>query len=228
MTDRMAAFSFFNGLETPIIERLAARTSEITLQRGQALTRIAQPVHALYLIESGALYLSMHNVQGKRHVLRSVNAGNIYGLVPLIEEAGAVHDADAYRDTCLLQIPRAEFMAEMTIQPALAMRVVKLLCAHSRMLNVLVAQQQLLSLDLRVAHRILTLIHAARHPGKRDFPTHLELSQADMSDMLGVTRQSFNSALKRLESMELIEVAHMQITVIDLAKLRDYVASGGV
>jgi DNA-binding MarR family transcriptional regulator len=74
----------------------------------------------------------------------------------------------------------------------------------------------------------LTLIQASRNRGKGDFPTHLELSQTDMSDMLGVTRQSFNSSLKRLESMELIQVAHMQITVIDLAKLRGYVASGGV
>ncbi|WP_213957551.1 Crp/Fnr family transcriptional regulator [Variovorax sp. dw_954] len=217
------------NLDDRVIERLALHSREVALTTGEALTRRGQPQTRLSLVQGGSLEISIHGREGKRHVIRYLRQGEVFGLIPVLDGGGAVHDADAHEDTRLVQIPRDVLLAELNAQPALAVQLLQLFCGRFRQLYELLAYQQLLSLNARVAHLILCLVSvepqvpAAQRP--ETFEIHM--TQSDMSDMLGVSRQSLSAELKKLERLALIRLAHAKLVVTDPGGL-ERIAAGSV
>ncbi|MEJ8858293.1 Crp/Fnr family transcriptional regulator [Variovorax robiniae] len=207
---------WFAGLDPVVIERLAEQCQPCNLRPGEALSRRGAPQTQLSFVRSGSLELSIHGRDGRRHVTRYLVPGEVYGLIPVIDGGGAVHDARAHEATELLQLPREALLSEMQTQPALALRLLQLLCGRSRQLYELFAFQQLLSLQARLAHLLVIVANIEDHlhtATQRD--VEILMTQSELSDMLGVSRQSLNAELKKLEQQALIRIAHARIVVTD-------------
>lgn len=132
-----------------------------------------------------------------------------------------MHDADAHGTTEPLQLPRDALLAEVQADPALALR---LLCSRSRRLHDLIGSSQLRPLDVRIVQLILTLAGIelrGQHPPGRPIEAHM--TQNDMSDMLGISRQSLNIEWKKLECKNPIRLAHARLLVVDTPAPERYV-----
>lgn len=213
--EAFAALPWFAGLEAAVIERLAGSSRQRALRDGEAVSRRGEPQTSLSIVLSGSLQISIHSREGKKHVTRFLQPGEVYGLIPVLDGAGAVHDADAHGVTELLQLPREVLLAQVQAQPALALRLLQLLCRRSRQLYESFAYQGLLPLQARVVHLITVL--AQTEPQAPDSRREIEvhMTQSDMSDMLGVSRQSLSTELKKLERDGLIRIAHARFVVVD-------------
>jgi CRP-like cAMP-binding protein len=64
----------------------------------------------------------------------------------------------------------------------------------------------------------LLLLRSPRSPPPRGRPT-LNLSQEDLAGMVGVSRQSVNKTLQRLQTQRMIELQYGRIIVIDEPRL---------
>ena len=219
--DAIKRVPWFAGVAEAALERLAAHSRGRTLAAGDAVSRRGQPQPLLSLIQSGSLELTIHGREGKRHVVRRLLPGDVFGLIPVLDGGSAVHDADAHEPTELLQIHRDVLLGELATQPALSIRLLQLFCSRSRQLYEILAFQQLLPLHARAAHLLMCLVDVepqARPGAHRESEIHM--TQSEMSDMLGVSRQSLNAELKKLESQRLIRLAHARIVVADPAGLK--------
>jgi len=215
------------SLADQVIERLALHSSTQALASGEALCRRGQPQTRLSLVQRGSLEISIHGREGKRHVVRYLRAGEVFGLIPLLDGGSAVHDADAHEDSLLVQIPRDVLLAELNTQPALALHLLQLFCGRFRQLYEILAFQQLLPMNARVAHMILSLVSVEPQVpvAQQPEPIEIHMTQSEMSDMLGVSRQSLSAELKKLERQGLIRPAHARLIVTDLAGLQAVAAS---
>ncbi len=208
--------AWFSGLESVVLERLAERCLPCHLQPREALTRRGQPQTQMYFVRSGSLELSIHGRDGKRHVTRYLQPGEVYGLIPVIDGKGAIHDADAHGPTELLQLSRDVLLSELRTQPSLALRLLQLLCGRSRQQYELFAFQQLLSIQARLVHLLMIVANIETQPGalpQREI--EILMTQSELSDMLGVSRQSLSVELKKLEHQALIRIAHAKVVVTD-------------
>jgi DNA-binding GntR family transcriptional regulator len=52
---------------------------------------------------------------------------------------------------------------------------------------------------------------------------HLQISQEEIANLTGVSRQRCNAALKRLQESGILQIEYGGITVLDLPGLRRYV-----
>jgi len=208
-------------LDDRVIERLALHSRAIALKAGEALSRRGQPQTRLSLVQGGSLEVSIHGREGKRHVVRYLGRGDVFGLIPVLDGGSAVHDADAHEDTLLLEIPRDVLLAELNTQPALAIQLLQLFCGRFRQLYEILAYQQLLPMNARVAHLIVGLVSVEPQVpvARRAAEFEIHMTQSDMSDMLGVSRQSLSAELKKLEREALIRLAHAKIVVTNLPGL---------
>lgn len=221
--DAIAQLPWFAGLDSAVLERLAAHGRARVLQDGEAVSRRGEPQTTLSIVRSGSLEICIHGRDGKRHVARYLQPGEVYGLIPVLDGGDAVHDADARGPTELLQLPREVLIAELHKQPALALRLLSLMCERSRQLYEVLAFQQLLSLEARVVHLVMSLaqIEPQALPSGAG-PIEVHMTQSDLSDMLGVSRQSLSTELKKLERQALIRIAHARLVVIDAARLHSH------
>lgn len=221
--EAIAHLPWFAGLEAPLLERLAAHCRPCELQSGEAVSRRGEPQTRMSIVQSGRLEICIHGREGKRHVISYLQPGEVYGLIPVIDGGSAVHDADAHGPTQLLQLPREVLIAELQVHPALGLRLLQLMCGRFRQLYELFAFQQLLPLDARVVHLIMVLAHVEPQalPDRRS-EIEIRMTQSDMSDMLGVSRQSLSTELKKLEKQALIRISHSKLAVIDPSGLERY------
>ena len=75
----------------------------------------------------------------------------------------------------------------------------------------------LLDTDSQVARALAGLFHPWLHPGT---DPHLQVSQEEIANLSGVSRQRCNAALKALQAQGVLQIEYGGITVTDLAALR--------
>ncbi|WP_077037421.1 Crp/Fnr family transcriptional regulator [Pelomonas sp. KK5] len=214
---------WFAALEPAVLERLAARSRVLTLRPGESLARRGEPQTRLSIVLAGGLEIAIHGRDGKRHVVRHLHEREVFGLIPVLDDGASVHDADAHGLTEVLQIPREALLAELATQPALAMGLMRLMCQRFRQLYELFSVQHLLPINARVAHLLMNLINLEPQ-GPQAAPADIEvhLTQTELSDMLGVSRQSLSIELKKLEREGLIRLAHAKCVIADPVGLERY------
>lgn len=206
--------------EPQAFERLAAASRVVQYSAGQIVVSRGKPMTALVIVVSGRLEICMYGRDGRRHVIRQTAAERLFGLVPIIDGRPSVHDAVAQNGLALLQIPKDALLDELQRSPRLTLGLLTLVCQRSRRLYDLLAYQQLLSLDARVADLLIAVWRdvSPEDRAARELP----ITQTDLSDMLGVSRQSLNTCLRNLEQRRLIERMHGRIRLLDHEALRRY------
>lgn len=167
--------------------------------RGRQMTHMWVPAR-------GALELSITNAEGKRHVVNRQTPGQVFGLIPVLEDSMAIHDA-VTRGACeMVRVPQAALRQAMRSYPELNDQIIRVLCARARKTYQSLAAQSLAPLAARLAR---VLIDQLQGTASRT----LWMTQADLADMLGITRQSVNVELKRLERDGLIALGRGRIEV---------------
>ena len=100
--------------------------------------------------------------------------------------------------TQVLVVPREALLVWLDVHPAMWRELARLACRKLRVLFVAVEELAQLPLEERVWRRLQLV---ARGYGSRDAPRRrIRLSQEVLAQMLGVSRQSINKALKALEA----------------------------
>lgn len=182
--------------------------------------RIDQSMVDVSLVLDGIMEVSHTSPAGRRHVNSYLSAGDVFGLIPMIDGKGCTHDTWARGPLTVMRIPRETVRHCMASDPVFLQAVLLELCDRSRMLFTQLGKRALLSLRALTAW---TLQDIAQHHGfHRDNSRklNLRLSQDGLADLLGVTRQSTNRELKQLEREGLIRVGVSEIELLDMPGLQ--------
>ncbi|MCO4890593.1 helix-turn-helix domain-containing protein [Cupriavidus sp. WGtm5] len=83
------------------------------------------------------------------------------------------------------------------------------------------SDSKLMSPEARVCARLAELLRLQRPSEPQSGPVTVNMSQVDLAAMVGVSRQTLNELLKKLERRGLIEVAFRSIRVMNVERLRD-------
>ena len=206
--------------------RLLARHSRLLRRKpGETVIRRGEPVDCLHLLTSGSLEVGITTAAGRHFVTNYLEPGQVFGLVPLLDGKGAIHDARAHEPCTLLLIPAQDFHAALQADPALQRRVLSLLAGRSRRLYTTLTDTSVQPLALRLARLLLSLRAAygveARAEGDA---IGLRVSQEGLAATLGVPRQRLNGELKSMEREGVVRMAYSRIVIVDEAALRDLAA----
>lgn len=186
---------------------------------GHAVAVRGRLVEHLVVVQRGVLEVSMTSAEGKRHVTSRASTGWALGLIPLLDEPPSIHDVTARGQSELVLLPRDCLLLAMQRFPALSQQVMRLLCIRARWGYDMLAAQTLMSLQVRVARRIDRQRQGAGG-------AVLRLSQTDLVDMLGTTRQSLNFELRRMQRAGIVALGRSRIELLDGAALERMGQSG--
>ena len=223
MLERVATLG---GLSSATREAFLAHGLLRRYAKGEVLSRRGEPVSALTILVEGSIEVSRTSAQGKRHVLRYLEAGQVMNLVPVLDDRHAIHDAVAHTDCLALLVDRAVFLERLADDPALNRGVIALLCLRTRATFEQLGSDALLPVRQRCARALVGMIGPYGRPRDDGIAITLKLSQDEFSDMLGRTRQVVGKELRRLEDEGVIRTTYSHFTIVDEAALRRIAQTG--
>lgn len=198
------------------------------LSRGEVLNQRGQRIDELTVVLDGSLDVSLTSEAGKRHIQVYLESGQVMNLIPLLDQQPTIHDASAHSDSVLLQIGRTDFLAESDRDPRVAHALIRILCLRSRVLYASLVEAAFLPLRVRCARVLHSLM--AQYGMQRNGHTEitLKLSQEDLADMIGRTRQSVNKELKALEREGVLEMQYSHFVILNEPLLTEIALSEGL
>lgn len=168
------------------------------LTAGESLFARGGEADGLCCVIAGALRIGALDAQGDSTLLAWLEPYQWFGEISLIDGRPRTHDAVADGPAQVLVVPREPLLAWLDAHPAMWRELARLACRKLRVLFVAVEELAQLPLDERVWRRLQLV---AMGYGSRDAPRRrIRLSQEVLAQMLGVSRQSINKALKALEA----------------------------
>jgi len=210
----------FRDCESSTLDTLVDNGSLRTLGKGEILARRGEPYQALCLIVRGFIESSLMRQDGHRQLIGFLQAGDVAGLIGLIDGLGHVHDLRARdTDTTVLLIP-AEILRKFKAHDVKLSAAFELqLAFRSRLLYERLSTDASIPVEARAARLILTLSGLYGVSQDNEVRLGIKLSQVDLADWLGVSRQRINSAMNQLKTDGAIKLNYSNITIVDKEKL---------
>ncbi|WOH54554.1 Crp/Fnr family transcriptional regulator [Bradyrhizobium sp. sBnM-33] len=214
---------FFADLEPTAFEQLCRYAKHSTLKRGATLFSKGDPGNSLYAVISGTVKMSISSPDGRSAILNIIEPGEIFGEIALLDGGARSADAIANSNCELFVIDRREFIPFVKEQPALAMKFIELLCERLRWTSDQVEQIILQNLPGRLASALLRL--SEKHKPAQQGRT-IAVTQQEISEMVGMTRESINKQLRAWASRDWVRLEHGAIVVLNAEALRELAEAG--
>ena len=215
--DLLAASAWFPLLDSAAQARVRDELREVDVPQGGALCRLGDtPLHWYGAIE-GLLKWTVTSGDGRSVTLGGLSAGSWFGEGTLLRGSPRTADIIALRPSRVALMPMETFewlhATERSFDHFLLRQINERL--HWFLGNF--TAHHLLDTDSQVARALAGLFHPWLHPGS---DPHLQVSQEEIANLSGVSRQRCNAALKRLQAAGLLEIEYCGITVTNLEGLR--------
>jgi len=161
--------------------------------------------------------------QGNDLVLAVLGAGDFFGDLSLLDGRPRSASAAATSDTTLLALERTDFIALITSRPEAAMAVLEAVSRRLRETDEMAADLAFLDVPGRLAKKLLDLAASNGVQKSSGVLIDLAVTQEELANMIGVTRESVNRNLSDFKKMGLVTNQGRKIIVKDAARLRQRV-----
>lgn len=203
----------FDGLDPEDLARLAGIARESTLATGDILFDQGDESDGLYVIVSGILRIYLTADDTREATINLLEDGETIGEISLLDGLPRSAGAAALTDAKLIFIRRDPFLNLLEESATLARQIILTLCERLRAANAQV--DQAIFHDLRhrlvVLLRQLAIIHG--HVEKDVAVVDLDLTQGNLAQMLGASREAVNKQLRALAKDGRIEMEGPRIRV---------------
>jgi CRP/FNR family transcriptional regulator, cyclic AMP receptor protein len=211
--------SLFRGLKPSILEQVADLASRRTYKSGAVVFLRGDPGDSLYGVVTGRVRISASTPGGKEIFLNIMEPGDAFGEIALLDGEPRTAAATTLSPTELIVIQRDQFLALLQREPKLAVHLIKLLCRRVRWTSEQMEDSSLLTAPARLAKRLLSL--ASSHGRATPAGAELKLSQEELAQFLGLSRQIVNKHLQTWKRKEWISLARGRVVITNARALRN-------
>ena len=208
--------SLARGLQDAILSLAVVRYA----RHGQRLCRQGAPAQEWLCVVCGSVRLCHASPSHRQVVATFAAPGTWIGDTELTDGGPVTHDAYAQGETKLLSIGRPDFEILCQRQGELNMALLRLQCARLRSMVERVADLHALTLEQRTAKQLLRLEHAFGVDRSRGPAIAVHLSQSELGELVGASRQRVNTVLKQFEREGMVRVTQSSVQIVAHEGLR--------
>ncbi len=175
----------------------------------------------IYGVISGTVEISLYSPGGQKLVANIELHHSLVGEIGALDGGTRTATAICLTPCELVSLSRAQLFERMERHPTLARAMIELLCARLRWVSGEMGDLAFFAIEARLAKRLalLSSINA-------DKDGWIEISQAELAEFLGATRESVNKTLNDWRSKGVIELRRGGVRVMSAPRLRHIAAAG--
>lgn len=211
----------FRGIAEELLAEVAALCRNRMYRRGAAVFEEGAPGTKLYGVISGRLLITTTSEKGLELNLNVAEPGEIVGEIAFLDGGPRTATGRAAEASTCFEIDRGAFFKLLERSPQLSAHLLQLVCKRVRWMTKLAADSAFLSVPERLAVRLRELAKPVSDAlGTHDAnAVEVKISQAELAQFLGISRQVVNGYLRAWERAGHLELARGSIKIKDLAAL---------
>jgi len=209
---------FLDALAADAREAILERATPVSFRAGEILFMQDDPGAGLHMVVSGLIKVSKVSSGGREQVLRHVAAGGSFNEVAALDGGANPATATAVEASEVLVASRQVIVDLLEAHPEFAWTMIQALAGRLRHLVELVEDLSFRQVSERVARVLLQAV--APHPGMgAGADLSRRVTQQEIAEMAGTSREVVARALRVIEAAGAIEVDRGEIRLLDVRKL---------
>jgi CRP/FNR family cyclic AMP-dependent transcriptional regulator len=212
----------FTELSPEELERIASVAIPRSFPRGVRVFHEGDNSDACYIVRSGDLRVTREHPDGRAIALATLASGDIFGELAMLDGEARSASVETISDSELLALPAADMRRLLADHPDISVKLIVALTKRLRETNERVARQSFQTVPSRVAGVLAQLIAEEAFPEGREGVT-VRMTQADLAQLAGTSRESVSRFLATLERAGVVKVGRGRVTIVQPRRLRSYI-----
>lgn len=215
----LADLDLFRKLRADELDRLIAFTRWAHPKARHVLFRKSDPGTSMMVLHRGRVKVSTHSEDGKELVLNMFGPGDVFGEIALLDGSPRTADAVAIDDCEILVLDRRDFIPFLLEHSDASVRLLEVLTHRLRRTTQLLEDVAFREGPSRLARRLIDLAEFSGRKIDAGVFVDMPLSQQQLGNMVGMTRESINKQLRQWRSKGLIHWSRGYYTITDMDEL---------
>jgi CRP-like cAMP-binding protein len=212
----------FAGMSDEILAEITGLARVKKYAPGEYLCHRGSEGNEFFVIQHGLVKIVLTSEDGKEIILDLLKDGDFLGELALIDGEPRSADAIAMEETEVIVLSRSCFHRLMRENEGIKDAVLTVLAARLRATNESLLDN-FLPLLLKVTKKIVALTEKyASFAGPEQKEFDIPLSQQELADMVGATRESVNRCVRVLCGQGVIEWKKQHLKVKDIRELKGF------
>jgi CRP/FNR family transcriptional regulator len=212
----------FAELSRDELERIAQVAIPRSFPKGVRVFHEGDHSDACYIVRSGDLRVTREHPDGRAIALATLGSGDIFGELAMLDGEARSASVETLSDSELVALPAADVRGLLTRHSEITVKLVMALTRRLRETNERISRQSFQTVPSRVAGVLNQLIAEELALEGRDGVT-VRMTQADLAQLAGTSRESVSRFLATLERAGVVRVGRGRVTVIEPRRLRSYI-----
>ena len=182
--------ALFKALDERERHDLAAFARARSFAANEPIFHVGDPGYSMMGVLIGVVRISLPAPKGREVILADLPAGELFGEIALLDGEPRSASATALTNCELTVLERRDMLQFLEHNPTACLNLMKLLCTRIRRSDERMAEIAFFDLPARLARALL------RYPTPSHGPLKLALSQRELAEMSGATRENVNRCLR--------------------------------
>ncbi len=217
--------SLFGKLSGGEIDTLLAYSRVERYPAGREIFAKGSAGQSMMAVLRGTVKMSSVSPEGKEIVFNIMHPGDCFGEIALLDGEERSADAIAMTNCELLVLNRRDFMPILETRADICLILLRILCQRVRQTSEQVEDVLFRHLESRIAKALLHLAESADLHGVRGLSIDLHLSQRELGNIAGGSRESVNKHLQSWHKAGLIELGKGSIMIRDVSAIERLITS---
>jgi CRP/FNR family cyclic AMP-dependent transcriptional regulator len=218
----LARVPLFAELSRAELERISRVAVPRSFPKGVRVFHEGDRSDACYIVRTGDLRVTREHPDGRAIALATLGSGDIFGELAMLDGEARSASVETLSDAELVALPAADVRRLLVEHAEISTKLVVALTRRLRETNERVARQSFQTVPSRVAGVLAQLIAEEASLEGRERVT-IRMTQADLAQLAGTSRESVSRFLATLERAGVVRVGRGRVTVVAPRRLRSYI-----
>jgi CRP/FNR family transcriptional regulator, cyclic AMP receptor protein len=212
----------FSKLSRGDLEQISRVAVARNYPRGVRVFHEGDTSDACYIVRSGDLRVTREHPDGRAIALATLGPGDIFGELAMLDGEARSASVETLSECELLALPAGDVRRMLQSSSEITVKLVVALTRRLREANERIARQSFQTVPSRVAG-VLSQLIAEETPLEGRNGITIRMTQADLAQLAGTSRESVSRFLAVLERAGVVHVGRGRVTVLEPRRLRAYI-----
>lgn len=216
MSDDLSQLMLFKNLSSCEMEQVKGAAIERQFLKGAAVIIEGQESDGLYIVISGLIKVIKIHGDGQEKTLDLIGEGDVLGEMTIVGSNVRSATALVVKPAKVIVFPGKSFQKLMADIPQLAINIIEILSNRLRKANAHIEALSFMNSHNRVLFNLIQMAGEIGKAGEGKAAIAPRLSQSEMANLCGVSRQIVNKVFSELRRSGLIEIDQQHIRILDM------------
>ena len=202
------------------VEAVAATVTDRKYGKHQFIVREGDPGDTFFILVKGSVSVCRIAPDGRETILSILKEGDFFGEMSMFDSSLRSASIKTLTEVEVGAIRQADFVVLLDRNPRIGRSLVIALSERLRAANALIAATTSQDIRARLASLLLNLGDQFGEQVENGTRITLRLTNQDMANMIGTTRETVNRTLNRFWDDKLVDMRTAHVVIVEPARLR--------